>query len=177
MNKPVYLALAMVVAIGILAQGAGSFSAPAATSAEDHAAKRLADSGQSGRRSTEMSGDALEIMRDSSGQFRLGADVNGQEAAFLVDTGADTVALTVSEAQRLGFDVDPESFEPIGQTASGIGYGTTVMIDAIDVGGSEVRNVRAVVIDGLEENLLGQSVLGKLEGVELRGDRMLIHRR
>lgn len=176
MNKPVYLALAMVAGLGVLAQGAGSFSAPVATSPEDHAPQRLASSSQS-RSNTEASGDALEITRDASGQFRLGADVNGQEAAFLVDTGADTVALTVSEAQRLGFDVDPESFEPIGQTASGVGYGTTVMIDAIDVGGSEVRNVRAVVIDGLEENLLGQSVLGKLDGVELRGDRMLIHRR
>lgn len=173
MNKPIYLALAMVVAMGALAQGAGSFTAPAATPAGGSDAKRLATTG----RSIDASGDTLEIARDSSGQFRLGVDVNGQEAAFLIDTGADTVALTVSEAQRLGFDVDPESFEPIGQTASGVGYGTTVMIDAIDVGGSEVRNVRAVVIDGLEENLLGQSVLGKLEGVELRGDRMLIHRR
>jgi aspartyl protease family protein len=177
MNKPVYFALAMVVAMGLVAQGIGSFAPSDEIPAAARSANRLAGETQSTAREAGDAGDALEIVRDSSGQFRFNAAVNGQDANFLVDTGADMVALTVAEAQRLGFDIDPESFEPIGQTASGVGYGTELTIDSIDVGGSEIRNVHAVVMDGLSENLLGQSVLGKLDGVELRGDRMLIHRR
>ncbi len=177
MYKPVYLALAMVLAMGVVAKGVGEFAPSDEIPADAQAASRLAGGAAKGAGTGDDNGDALEIVRDSSGQFRFNASVNGQEAGFLVDTGADMVALTVAEAQRLGFEVDPDSFQPVGQTASGVGYGMELTIDSIDVGGSEVRNVQAVVMEGLEENLLGQSVLGKLEGVELRGDRMLIHRR
>ena len=40
----------------------------------------------------------------------------------------------------------------------------------------EVRNVDAVVVEGLPTNLLGQSVLRRLGKVELSGDRMVIHK-
>lgn len=173
MNKTVYFALAMVFCMGLLAQGAGTFTPDKSTAGAPTA---VASAGARPSRHSANASDALEINRDSSGQFRLNVDVNGQEAGFLVDTGADTVALTVSEAERLGFQLDPDSFEAVGQTASGIGYGMAVTIDSIEIAGSEVRNVDAVVMEGLQENLLGQSVLGQLEGVELRGDRMLIHR-
>jgi|GEM_PF-1223935 len=174
MNKTVYIALSMVFCMGLLAQGAGTFTA--GQSNTDAAADAPSVAGSKAPTSSDTS-DALEIHRDSGGQFRLNAGVNGQEAGFLVDTGADTVALTVSEAQRLGFDIDPDSFQAVGQTASGVGYGAPVTIESIEIAGSEVRNIDAVVMEGLEENLLGQSVLGQLEGVELRGDKMLIHRR
>lgn len=174
MNKTVYLALSMVFCMGMLAQGAKTFMPVEPTAGAD-AGAQAADALTPDHSSD--SGDALEINRDSSGQFRLNVDVNGQEAGFLVDTGADTVALTVSEAQRLGFELDPDSFQAVGQTASGVGYGAPLTIDSIEIAGSEVRNIDAVVMEGLEENLLGQSVLGQLAGVELRGDKMLIHRR
>ncbi len=119
--------------------------------------------------------EATAIDRDSSGQFHLSVLVNGEDVNFLIDTGADTVALTVDDAQRLGFDIDPESFEPISQTASGTGYGTIVELDRIELGGEEFRNVQAMVIGGLGTNLLGQSVLAKLGKVELQGDRMIIY--
>ena len=174
MNRTVYLALGMAAAMALLAQGVGTI-APG-SSDDGAAAAEVSDAaGKAGRAAGDS--DTLEIQRDSTGQFRLNVGVNGQDAGFLIDTGADTVALTVGEAERLGFDIDPESFEAIGQTASGIGYGAPLTIDSIDIAGHEVRNIDAVVIDGLEENLLGQSVLGQLEGIELRGDRMLIHRR
>ncbi len=118
---------------------------------------------------------ATAIDRDSSGQFHLSVLVNGEDVNFLIDTGADTVALTVDDAQRLGFDIDPDSFEPISQTASGTGYGTIVELDRIELGGDEFRNVQAMVIGGLGTNLLGQSVLAKLGKVELQGDRMIIY--
>lgn len=114
------------------------------------------------------------IARDSSGQFHTTALVNGQDTRFLIDTGADMVALTEEDAEALGLAVDPDSFVPMLETASGPGYGARVMLDTLALGETEFQNVPAVVVRGLGVNLLGQSVLGKLDKVELQGNRMII---
>ena len=114
------------------------------------------------------------IERDGSGQFHLAVRINGREAPFLVDTGADLVAIGEAEASRLGLGVTPDQFRPIMRTASGTGYGALVRIERIEVAGRELRNVPAVVMQGLSTNLLGQSALRQLGKVELQGDRMVI---
>ena len=119
--------------------------------------------------------DALLLQRDGSGQFRLTAGVNGSEVEFLVDTGADMVALTEEEAQALGIVLSPEDFEPMMQTASGVANGATVKLDMLEVAGVPLHDVDAVVVQGLTTNLLGQSVLRQLGGIELKGDKMVIH--
>ena len=121
--------------------------------------------------------DMTVIRRDASGHFQLMAQVNGEDIPFLVDTGADMVALTVDDAERLNLDFNPNNFEPIGKTASGIGYGAPVELESLRLGATEFHNVRAVVIDGLETNLLGQSALRQLGKVEIEGNRMVIHHR
>lgn len=146
---------------------------------------RVADAVQAVRPGREPSGqtsaavgfdDAMVLQRDRSGQFHVEAQVDGQSAEFLVDTGADIVALTVDEAERLGHRVDPADFVPIMQTASGTGNGAMVHLDRLEVAGAEFHDVEAVVLDGLPVNLLGQSVLAKLGQVSLEGDRMVIRR-
>jgi aspartyl protease family protein len=117
---------------------------------------------------------ALVIDRDNAGHFTLTAQINGQNTNFLIDTGADAVAITVDEAERLGLPVDPANFEPLLQTASGTGYGTIIEVDELSVAGIELRNIEVVVLDGLETNLLGQPALRRLGKVELHGDRMII---
>lgn len=114
------------------------------------------------------------IVRDSAGKFHLPAHVNGREIDFLVDTGATVVALTVDDARKLGLDVDPDRFAPIGRTASGAANGAHVTLDRLEAAGQVFRTVDAVVVDGLPVNLLGQPVLGKLGRLELTGDRLVI---
>jgi aspartyl protease family protein len=118
---------------------------------------------------------ALTLKRDSTGQFHVNAGVNGERVRFLVDTGADMVALTVEEADTLGLTYG--EMQPIMQTAAGVGYGAPVEIEEIEVGGTVVRNVNAIVAQDLPVNLLGQSVLRQLGGVELSGDTMVIRPR
>jgi len=120
--------------------------------------------------------DAMVLQRDGTGQFHLSAQIDGQDTSFLVDTGADMVALTVEEAERLGYAVDPETFVPMMQTASGTGSGAIVHLDRMEVAGAEFHDIDAVVMDGLPVNLLGQTVLAKLGQVSLEGDRMVIRR-
>lgn len=119
-------------------------------------------------------GGNTELRRGASGQFHLTARVNGDDTEFLVDTGADVVALTVDDARRLGISVDPANFQPLMRTASGTGRGALVELRSIEVAGHEFQNVTAVVMEGLEVNLLGQSVLRRFGSVELSGDRMVI---
>ena len=117
---------------------------------------------------------ALLLRRDRSGQFHLEASVNNNAVNFLVDTGADVLALTEDEAANLNLDLSPDDFQPVMQTASGVGYGAPVKLDEVEVAGTTLRNVDAVVVRGLSVNLLGQSVLRQLGGVELKGDTMVI---
>lgn len=141
-------------------------AAIAAESTEEHADRPMARHDES---------DALLLRRDESGQFHLNASVNGGDVRFLVDTGADMVALTEDTAEELGLTVG--EMQPIMQTASGVGYGAQVTLDEVVVAGVTLTNVDAVVAQGLSTNLLGQSVLGKLGSVNLQGDQMVIRPR
>ena len=121
--------------------------------------------------------EALLLQRDASGQFHLEASVNGAPVEFLVDTGADVVALTEQEALNLGLNVSEGDFQPVMKTASGVGYGAQIKLDEMEVAGERLREVDAVVVKGLAVNLLGQSALRKLGSVQLKGDSMIIHGR
>jgi aspartyl protease family protein len=120
--------------------------------------------------------DDFELTRDASGRFHLDAEINGEQARFLLDTGADGVALTLEDAERLGVPVDADNLQPIAQTASGVGYGAAVRIDRITIAGQEFRDVDALVIEGLTVNLLGRSLIARLGTLEMKGERMVIRR-
>ena len=114
------------------------------------------------------------ISRDSSGHFSLYVTANGQQLPFLVDTGADKVALTVDSARAIGLYVDPTGFEPVAMGAGGPVRGQHVTIDRLEIGNRSLTGVDAMVLEGLGTNLLGQSALAQLGGVEMRGDRMVL---
>lgn len=116
----------------------------------------------------------IVIVRDAAGKFHLPGRVNNGDVDFLVDTGATVVALTLDDARKLGIDVDPATFKPIGRTANGVGYGASITLDRLEAAGQVFRNVDAVVVDGLPVNLLGQPILGRLGRLEMTGDRMVI---
>lgn len=119
-------------------------------------------------------GGLFRIERDGSGQFRVDALANGEDARFLVDTGADIVALGPDEAERLGVDFDPAAFAPIGRSASGTARGVMARLDRLELGGREFRDIDVAVIDGLHTNLLGQNLLRQMGRVAISGDRMTI---
>ena len=89
--------LAVVLGVGASSEdtGPGGPAASAKTSARSESAQ------------------AMVLKRDGSGQFNLIASANGSEVAFLVDTGADMVALTEAEAENLGLMLDESDFEPM----------------------------------------------------------------
>lgn len=114
------------------------------------------------------------LVRDRSGQFHIDLDVNGRNTRFLVDTGADLVALTPETAQSLGLNISAGDYQPVLRTASGTGMGAPVTLDSVELLGRRMDHQRAVVAQGLTENLLGQSVLREIGRVELKGDTMVL---
>lgn len=118
--------------------------------------------------------EMVEIARDGQGQFHLEVDVGGEAVRFLVDTGADVVALTEDDADRLGLKPDPSEYRPMLQTASGTGMAAPVEIDRLTIGGRELTGIEAVVVPDLPVSLLGQSALRRLGSVTLKGDRLII---
>ena len=114
------------------------------------------------------------LTRDGSGQFGVEAVVNGQSLPFLIDTGADRVALTVESARAAGLYVDPTGFQEVAVGASGPVRGAHITLARLDVAGRSLEQVDALVLEGLGTNLLGQSVLGQLGAVEMHGDQMVL---
>jgi aspartyl protease family protein len=119
-------------------------------------------------------GQAVTIPRGADGHFTAQAQVNGQAVAMMVDTGATNVALSTDDARRLGLPVDPASFAVVGTGASGPVVGQRVMLDGVAVGDRHVAGVEAVVVQGLDRSLLGQSYLRRLEQVAIAGDSMTL---
>ncbi len=178
MRNALILLGAMIASAAIFTprEGDGAAKPVAAAAAGAHTGSGFArDDEIEGPASTDPNGPTV-LLRDETGQFRIAGQVEGQDTRFLVDTGADVVALTVDEAQRLGLGVDRSQFQPLTQTASGVGYGAEVTLRRLEVAGTELRDVHALVVDGLSTNLLGQNVLKQIGRVELSGDRMVIRR-
>jgi aspartyl protease family protein len=114
------------------------------------------------------------LERSDSGHFYTYAKVNGELVRFVVDTGADVVALTVDDAERLGIPVNPANFQVIGEGASGPVRGEPVTIDSVEVDGKLVNDVDGVVLADSSLSLLGQSYLSRMGEVQMTGDTMVL---
>ena len=119
----------------------------------------------------------VTLMADSRGHFISTGAINGMAVRFLVDTGASSVALSVSEAKRLGINYLAGAQGRVS-TANGIVPAYRVKLDNVRVGDITLNNVDAVVVDGggLSVALLGMSFLNRT-AMKRDGDTMTLVRR
>lgn len=118
--------------------------------------------------------DAVMLERSFDGHFYADAQVNGATVHFLVDTGASGIALAADDARRAGLAFDSSQAEVIGSGASGEVLGHFVRLDRVELGLTSVINAPAVILDGGDRSLLGQSFLSKFDSVEVHGDTMVL---
>ena len=112
------------------------------------------------------------LWASSNGFFHAEGSINGVPLTFLVDTGANTIAMNAATAQRVGIDYK-KGQSGIAKTASGFikMYGLT--LKSVKIGDIELHNIEAGVIEGPQPDtpLLGMSFLGRLE-MRRDGDKM-----
>jgi aspartyl protease family protein len=159
MLKPLIVVVVIGTAIGLMVPSRPS-SAPAAPASPA---------------ATPAPGEPVRLQRQEDGHFYVHADVDGQLARFLVDTGASYVALSERDAARLGVEFSRAKYRVVGTGASGPVRGQEVMLGKVTVEGREVTEVRGVVLEGLELSLLGQSYLSRVGSIEMSGDTMVLN--
>ena len=119
---------------------------------------------------------ATIVPRDARGHFLVEARVDGRLINFMVDTGASVIALTVSDAARLGIHPAQRDFTVEVRTANGSVRAAPARLDKVEVGDLIVRDVAAVILaDGaLSDNLLGLSFLSRLRRFEYSDGRLVL---
>jgi aspartyl protease family protein len=96
------------------------------------------------------------------GHFFANGWINGSSVNFLVDTGATTVAMSITQARLLGLDYLAGT-RGQGRTASGTVTSYAVRLDSVRVGDLTLHNVEAHVLDGEgpAQVLLGMTFLAR----------------
>lgn len=106
---------------------------------------------------------SVTMAAGAGGHFMVDGQINGGAIRFLVDTGATAVSIPASEAIRL--HIDYRKGRPgTTQTAAGPTPAYLVRLDSVRIGGIELQNVEAIVIEqGLNVALLGNTFLNRME--------------
>ena len=113
------------------------------------------------------------IARHRDGHFYLNSKVEGRPLVFLVDTGASSVLLSQSDAQRLGHAPPRSAYKYEFHTANGVTFAARTTLDQIRIGNKDFAKVEAYIIpEGLSVSLLGQSVLRRFQSVQMRPDSL-----
>jgi aspartyl protease family protein len=88
----------------------------------------------------------VSIVRNKHDQYLTTATINGRSVQVMVDTGANVVAMSLVHAKKLGIDASKGTQGRV-QTASGLVDARQIMLSSINVGGIQIDNVNASVID------------------------------
>ena len=121
-------------------------------------------------------GRTVEIARGRAGEFQIFAQINGAQVATVLDTGASSVVLTQEAAKAAGLPLEVLNYSVQVDTANGRTRAAPVTLDRVNVGAIVERSVPALIAQPgqLKVSLLGMSFLNRLEGWEVRGDKLIL---
>jgi aspartyl protease family protein len=118
--------------------------------------------------------DVVELKRQPDGHFYADVEINNMPIHILVDTGASGIALSRNDARRAGLTASVGMFDVVGEGAGGDVKGEFVTLDTVRLGKQTARQMPAVILDGGEQSLLGQSFLRQFQTVEIKNDMMVL---
>jgi aspartyl protease family protein len=105
-------------------------------------------------------GNKIVLPIGTGGHFFAQGLVNGKPIQFMLDTGATTVAIGQSDAQRMGIEYQKGLAVRMG-TANGVAQGWKIKLSTVKIGDVEVYDVDAIVGPDMPFALLGNSFLGR----------------
>jgi aspartyl protease family protein len=151
-------------------------SMPSSAAGNERGVVRVAtlDTDMEGEQSTADGSGTITLNRSFDGHFYADAQVNGATVHFLIDTGATGIALNTDDARRAGLAFDSNQAEVIGSGASGAVLGHFVELNRVQLGLKSVSNTPAVILEGGDRSLLGQTFLAQFGSVEIRGNTMVL---
>jgi aspartyl protease family protein len=119
-------------------------------------------------------GQTIEVARGRGGDFQVATEVNGVRVPMVLDTGATSVVLTHDAAVAAGLPVEMIHYTVNVDTANGRAQAAPVTLDRIAIGSIVERAVPALIAPPgqLRTSLLGMSFLSRLQGWEVRGDKV-----
>jgi len=121
--------------------------------------------------------EEIRLVREGNAYFIDGL-INGQAKRMLVDTGATLVAISETDARRLGIPYVLEGEQMRLRTASGVVGGYEVSLKSLKIGNRRFNRVKAVVVQGDNPHfvLLGMNVLKHFE-IEQQQNLMILRTR
>lgn len=108
-------------------------------------------------------GTRIVIAESGGGHFMTDGQINGRAVQFMVDTGATSIAMSVSDAERAG--INYKIGQPVRiSTANGNTQGFRITLNSVRIGDVEVYDVAAVVTpQAMPFLLLGNSFLSRFQ--------------
>jgi len=117
--------------------------------------------------------DRVELMRARDGHFRIDGAIQGEPVRFLIDTGASTVSISASLAQRIGLGCDTAA---TFHTANGTVRGCVTRVAALEFGPFRAEHLSVAILPNLGgDALLGMNALRQVR-MEQSGDRLALSR-
>jgi aspartyl protease family protein len=115
---------------------------------------------------------AVRIRRRLDGHFAAGVTIDSTTISMLVDTGASSIVLKQSDADRIGIDTHALRYSVPVNTANGVAYAAPVRLRNVSIGPITLPQVEALVAQPgtLKESLLGMTFLSRLRSYEFSGE-------
>ena len=119
----------------------------------------------------------IEVPRGPDGHYYLPLDINDAPVRFVVDTGATSMVLTKTDAERVGLTADDLIFYSEAMTANGPVRTAPVRLDDVALGPFHDANVRAFVNEGeMNQSLLGMDYLNRYARLEIANGQLILER-
>ena len=122
------------------------------------------------------SGARIVLSADSGGHFVTQGLLNARPVQFMVDTGATTVGVSVSDADRIGLKYKHGQAVQVA-TANGVVPGWKIRLSSVRMNDVEVRDIDAVVTPiAMPFVLLGNSFLARFQ-MTRNNEQMVLEKR
>ena len=121
-------------------------------------------------------GARIVLTAASDGHFVTQGMINSRPVQFLIDTGATTIGIGVSDAERIGLAY--KQGQPVQvATANGVARGWKIQLASVRLNDVEVQNVEAVITPfAMPYVLLGNSYLTRFQ-MTRTNDQMVLEKR
>ncbi len=122
-----------------------------------------------------VSGGETRVPIAPDGHYWLRAEVNGHEAAFMVDTGATLTAISAETAERAGLEPRVGGMPLRMQTANGVVAAELTTVDSLRVGNITAEGLDAVISPNFgNTNVIGMNLLSRLASIRIESNELIL---